>query len=70
MAVASASNPALGNVTLGLSNVAIFAQSGAPTGKVAREGSIYIRTDGSISTAIVFVNTDGDSTWLGVGAPL
>jgi hypothetical protein len=64
----SVTSPNLQVITVGLSSVSIFAQSGAPTGKVAREGSLYVRTDGSVSTAILFVNTDGDSTWLAVGA--
>jgi hypothetical protein len=64
----SVTSPNLQAVTVGLSSVSIFAQHGVPTGKVAREGSLYVNTAGSSSTTVLYVNTDGDSTWIGVGA--
>jgi hypothetical protein len=68
MAVSSSSNPSLGIITLGSSAITMRAQSGAPTGKVAKRGSLYVNTDATTSTTVLFVNVDGDSTWLGVGA--
>jgi hypothetical protein len=67
MAVSSSSNPSFGVITLGPSAITMVAESGAPTGKVAKRGSLYVNTDASTTTGILFVNTDGDSTWLGVG---
>lgn len=43
--------------------------SGSPNGSVtAAQGSLYIDVGGSTSTTILFCNTDGGTTWLGVGA--
>lgn len=43
--------------------------SGSPDGSVtASQGSMYIDVSGSTSTTILFVNTDGGTTWVGVGA--
>ena len=66
MAVSSSSNPNLGKVTVGLSSVLFLAQSGAPTGIVAKQGSLYLRTDGSTTATRAYVNSDGDSTWVAV----
>jgi hypothetical protein len=69
MAIPSASEPIVGKLTVGgSSGILIDAGAGLATGKVAPKGSIWVRTDGSSSTTILYVNTDGDSTWLGVGA--
>lgn len=43
--------------------------SGSPNGSVtAAQGSMYIDVAGSTSTTILFVNTDGSTAWVGVGA--
>lgn len=43
--------------------------SGSPNGSVtASQGSLYVDVAGSTSTTILFVNTDGSTTWVGVGA--
>lgn len=43
--------------------------SGSPNGAVtASQGSMYVDVAGSTSTTILFVNTDGTTTWVGVGA--
>lgn len=43
--------------------------SGSPNGSVtASQGSMYVDVAGSTSTTILFVNTDGGTTWVGVGA--
>jgi len=42
--------------------------SGSPNGSVtAAQGSLYVDVAGSTSTTILFVNTDGAMTWVGVG---
>ncbi len=43
--------------------------SGSPNGSVtASQGSLYVDVAGSTSTTILYANTDGGTTWLGVGA--
>lgn len=43
--------------------------SGSPNGSVtAAQGSLYVDVSGSTSTTILFANTDGATTWVGVGA--
>lgn len=43
--------------------------SGSPNGSItAAQGSMYVDVAGSTSTTILFVNTDGSTTWVGVGA--
>lgn len=43
--------------------------SGSPNGSVtASQGSLYVDVAGSTSTTILFANTDGGTTWVGVGA--
>lgn len=43
--------------------------SGSPNGSVtASQGSLYVDVAGATSTTILFVNTDGSTTWVGVGA--
>lgn len=43
--------------------------SGSPNGAVtASQGSLYVDVAGSTSTTILFANTDGGTTWVGVGA--
>lgn len=43
--------------------------SGSPNGSVtAAQGSLYVDVAGSSSTTILFANTDGGTTWVGVGA--
>lgn len=43
--------------------------SGSPNGSVtASQGSLYVDVAGSTSTTILYVNTDGSTTWVGVGA--
>jgi hypothetical protein len=82
MSVSSASNPVLGTATVdtlvasnssGLvitsangSTVTFDVGSGVPTGKVRNQGSIWVRTNGTTSSTVLYVNVDGDSTWLGV----
>ncbi len=43
-------------------NVGVYAGTGAPT-FTAKQGSIYIRTDGSSSSTRMYINTDGATTW-------
>ncbi len=45
----------------------IFFGAGAPL-IPATKGSLYLRTNGTTSTATLYVNTSGSTTWLGVGA--
>lgn len=67
MSVSSSSNPIVGRLTLGASSsVVVDAGAGAPTGKVALKGSLWIRTDGSSSSTRLYVNSDGDSTWVAI----
>lgn len=84
MAVSSSSNPILKKATISTivaseasgvvvtsqlgSTVTIDVGSGLPTGKQRNKGSMWIRTNGASSTSVLYVNVDGDSTWLGVGA--
>lgn len=43
--------------------------TGSPNGSItASQGSMYVDVGGSTSTTILFVNTDGSTTWVGVGA--
>lgn len=43
--------------------------SGSPNGSVtASQGSMYVDVAGNTSTTILYVNTDGSTTWVGVGA--
>lgn len=43
--------------------------TGSPNGSVtASQGSLYVDVAGATSTTILFVNTDGGTTWVGVGA--
>jgi len=45
--------------------VGFFAGSGAPT-FTAKQGSIYMRTDGSSSSTRMYINTDGATTWTAI----
>lgn len=56
-------------VTNGTQSFQILTGSGSPNGSVtASQGSLYVDVAGATSTTILFVNTDGGTTWLGVGA--
>lgn len=45
--------------------VAIYAGSGAPTIS-AKQGSLYLRTDGSSTSTRAYINTDGGTTWTAI----
>lgn len=56
-------------VTNGTQSFQVLAGSGSPNGSVtAAQGSLYVDVAGSTSTTILFCNTDGSTTWVGVGA--
>lgn len=46
-------------------NFGIFFGSGAPTLSAAR-GSIYLRSDGSATSGLTYINTDGGTTWAAI----
>lgn len=42
--------------------IGFYAGTGAPS-FAAKQGSLYIRTDGSSTSTRMYVNTDGSTTW-------
>jgi len=48
-----------------LLGIGFNAGSGAPTYS-AKQGSLYVRTDGSSSSTRIYVNSDGGTTWVAV----
>lgn len=65
MANPSASNPMVGQITVG--TILISSGDSAPTFSAAK-GSIYVRTDTGASTAAtrLYVNTTGATAWTSV----
>lgn len=56
-------------LTNGTQSAQLLVGTGSPNGSVtAAQGSLYIDVAGSTSTTILFTNTDGSTTWVGVGA--
>jgi len=45
--------------------VGISAGTGAPS-YTAKQGSLYIRTDGSSTSTRMYINTDGATTWTSI----
>ena len=65
MAVASATNPAVDQITVG--GALISTGSGAPTFSAAK-GSLYVRTDTGASTTAtrLYVNSTGATAWVAI----
>lgn len=65
MSVASSTNPAVSQITVG--GALISTGSGAPTFASAK-GSLYVRTDTGASTTAtrLYVNTTGSTIWTNV----
>lgn len=64
MAISSATNPVVDQITIG--GASVTRGSGSPVGTAGTIGSLYLRTDGSTTATRLYINSTGLTAWVAI----